>query len=262
MPRARSWDAARRRRRRRSTASNSGSTSRSSCSTGTGSRTSSAAISARRSLLRPPVTAFISARVGNSLVLALAALVVLLPVSLVLGIWSGIRRDRADDHAISIVSLGLIALPGVRHGDAARGVHRRDAGAPAAHVDPRERRRALESQAARAARADALPGRLAVRDPDGALGRERGDAGGLRRDGAPERHPRASGRPAPCAAQLARPDGAGVRAHDPVPDRRASSSSRRSSPIRASGRGSSRPSSRATFPPSRAWPCSWPPSTS
>lgn len=57
------------------------------------------------------VTAFISARVGNSLVLALAALVVLLPVSLVLGIWSGIRRDRADDHAISIVSLGLIALP-------------------------------------------------------------------------------------------------------------------------------------------------------
>src|SRR3989442_2166677 len=41
-----------------------------------------------------PVTSFISARAGKSLVLAIAALLVLLPVSLALGIWSGIRRDR------------------------------------------------------------------------------------------------------------------------------------------------------------------------
>lgn len=58
-----------------------------------------------------PVTSFISARVGKSLVLAIAALIVMLPISLALGIWSGIRRDRPVDHAISIVSLALIALP-------------------------------------------------------------------------------------------------------------------------------------------------------
>jgi peptide/nickel transport system permease protein len=58
-----------------------------------------------------PVTSFISARVGKSLVLAIAALLVLLPVSLALGIWSGIRRDRPVDHVISVASLALIALP-------------------------------------------------------------------------------------------------------------------------------------------------------
>jgi peptide/nickel transport system permease protein len=58
-----------------------------------------------------PVTSFISARIGKSLVLAVAALLVLLPVALAFGIWSGIRRDRSADRAISVVSLGLIALP-------------------------------------------------------------------------------------------------------------------------------------------------------
>jgi peptide/nickel transport system permease protein len=58
-----------------------------------------------------PVTSFISARAGKSLVLALAALIVLLPVSLALGVLSGIKRDRPIDHAISVTSLALIALP-------------------------------------------------------------------------------------------------------------------------------------------------------
>jgi peptide/nickel transport system permease protein len=58
-----------------------------------------------------PVTSFISARAGKSVVLALAALIVLLPVSLALGVLSGIRRDRPIDHAISVTSLALIALP-------------------------------------------------------------------------------------------------------------------------------------------------------
>jgi peptide/nickel transport system permease protein len=58
-----------------------------------------------------PVTSFISARAGKSLVLAVAALIVLLPVSLALGVLSGIRRERAIDHAISVTSLALIALP-------------------------------------------------------------------------------------------------------------------------------------------------------
>jgi peptide/nickel transport system permease protein len=58
-----------------------------------------------------PVTSFISTRAGKSLALALAALLVLLPISLGFGIWAGIRRERPVDHAISIVSLALIALP-------------------------------------------------------------------------------------------------------------------------------------------------------
>ena len=60
---------------------------------------------------RQPVTAFVSARVGNSLVLAGITLLVLCTVSTVLGVWAGIRRGRPADHVISGVSLTLIALP-------------------------------------------------------------------------------------------------------------------------------------------------------
>ena len=58
-----------------------------------------------------PVTDFISGRVGNSLTLALLALVVLFAVSGVLGVIAGVRRGRAVDQAISGASLALIALP-------------------------------------------------------------------------------------------------------------------------------------------------------
>lgn len=58
-----------------------------------------------------PVTTFISQRAGKSLVLALAALLVLLPVSFAFGVWAGVRRDRPVDHVISVASLALIALP-------------------------------------------------------------------------------------------------------------------------------------------------------
>jgi peptide/nickel transport system permease protein len=58
-----------------------------------------------------PVTSFIAARAGKSLILALATLIVLLPISLLFGVLAGIRRDRAVDHAISLTSLALIALP-------------------------------------------------------------------------------------------------------------------------------------------------------
>lgn len=58
-----------------------------------------------------PVTAFISARLGNSVILALAALLVTLPVAVLLGTIAGVRRGRAADRAISTVSLGLIAVP-------------------------------------------------------------------------------------------------------------------------------------------------------
>jgi peptide/nickel transport system permease protein len=58
-----------------------------------------------------PVTSFIAARAGKSLILALATLIVLLPISLFFGVIAGIRRERAADHAISLTSLALIALP-------------------------------------------------------------------------------------------------------------------------------------------------------
>ncbi len=58
-----------------------------------------------------PVTSFISQRIGNSLILALVTMIVLVPISLALGVWAGIRRDRTADHLISSLSLGLIALP-------------------------------------------------------------------------------------------------------------------------------------------------------
>jgi peptide/nickel transport system permease protein len=58
-----------------------------------------------------PVTAFISARLGNSVVLAIAALLVMVPFATLLGTIAGVRRGRAADHAISLISLGLIALP-------------------------------------------------------------------------------------------------------------------------------------------------------
>ncbi len=60
---------------------------------------------------RLPVTSFIAARLGNSVMLALAAIVLMLPLALGLGTIAGIRRGRASDHAIASISLGLIALP-------------------------------------------------------------------------------------------------------------------------------------------------------
>ena len=60
---------------------------------------------------RAPVTDFVSTRLGKSLILAAFALALLVPVAIALGVWSGLRRGRAADHAISTVSLALIALP-------------------------------------------------------------------------------------------------------------------------------------------------------
>jgi peptide/nickel transport system permease protein len=57
------------------------------------------------------VTSYISSRLGNSLALALAALVLIIPISVVLGTLAGVKRGRSADHAVSAVSLGLIALP-------------------------------------------------------------------------------------------------------------------------------------------------------
>jgi peptide/nickel transport system permease protein len=57
------------------------------------------------------VTSFISSRLSNSLILAGATLLVLIPGSVLLGAWAGVRRGKTADHVISGLSLGLIALP-------------------------------------------------------------------------------------------------------------------------------------------------------
>jgi peptide/nickel transport system permease protein len=58
-----------------------------------------------------PVGDLLSARVGNSAFLVLAASVVAIPLSLFLGVWTAMRRDRPADHIVSTATLVLAALP-------------------------------------------------------------------------------------------------------------------------------------------------------
>jgi peptide/nickel transport system permease protein len=58
-----------------------------------------------------PVSELLSDRVGNSAFLVLLASVVAIPLSIALGVWMAMRRDRTVDHASSTVMLVLAALP-------------------------------------------------------------------------------------------------------------------------------------------------------
>ncbi len=58
-----------------------------------------------------PVTSFIGERAVNSGVLAVLTILLLIPISIVLGVWAGVRRDKPIDHAISTTTLAFIALP-------------------------------------------------------------------------------------------------------------------------------------------------------
>jgi peptide/nickel transport system permease protein len=58
-----------------------------------------------------PVSDLLSARVGNSVFLVLVASIVALPLSLLIGVWTAMRRDRPVDHITSTVTLVLAALP-------------------------------------------------------------------------------------------------------------------------------------------------------
>ncbi len=58
-----------------------------------------------------PVSSLIGERFANTFILALATAVVLLPLALLLGAWAGTRIARLSDHAISLTSLVLIAIP-------------------------------------------------------------------------------------------------------------------------------------------------------
>jgi peptide/nickel transport system permease protein len=58
-----------------------------------------------------PIRDLIPARLTNSLILAGAALLVIVPVSVLLGLAAALRRDRFSDHLITIGALALMAVP-------------------------------------------------------------------------------------------------------------------------------------------------------
>lgn len=58
-----------------------------------------------------PVGELLSGRVSNSFFLVLIAAVVAIPLSILVGVWTAMRRDRPVDHVLSTASLVLAALP-------------------------------------------------------------------------------------------------------------------------------------------------------
>ena len=58
-----------------------------------------------------PVTQLLSDRVGNSAFLVFVASVVAIPLSILIGVWLAMKRDRPADHVTSTVTLVLAALP-------------------------------------------------------------------------------------------------------------------------------------------------------
>ncbi len=58
-----------------------------------------------------PVTQLLSDRVGNSVFLVFIASVVAIPLSIAIGVWTAMRRDRPADNITSTVTLVLAALP-------------------------------------------------------------------------------------------------------------------------------------------------------
>ena len=57
------------------------------------------------------VASLIGGRLANSTFLVLVAAIVALPLSLVLGVWMAVKRDRPADHVLSMTTLVLAALP-------------------------------------------------------------------------------------------------------------------------------------------------------
>jgi peptide/nickel transport system permease protein len=58
-----------------------------------------------------PVSDLLSSRVANSVFLVLVASAVAIPLSIGIGVWTAMRRDRAVDHVASTVTLVFAALP-------------------------------------------------------------------------------------------------------------------------------------------------------
>jgi peptide/nickel transport system permease protein len=62
-------------------------------------------------LLRVPVLPTVMKALGNSLVLAAFALIIIVPTSILLGVWAGLRRDSLLDRTITISTLSMTVIP-------------------------------------------------------------------------------------------------------------------------------------------------------
>lgn len=62
-------------------------------------------------VLRTPIRPLVFERLGNSLQLALVALLLIVPVSVGLGVVAGLKEGRFVDRLISVAGLSLIAIP-------------------------------------------------------------------------------------------------------------------------------------------------------
>jgi peptide/nickel transport system permease protein len=60
---------------------------------------------------REPVTELIGGRLTNTLLLVSIAFLITVPLSLLIGVWAAVRRDRPVDHGVSTISLLLNAIP-------------------------------------------------------------------------------------------------------------------------------------------------------
>lgn len=58
-----------------------------------------------------PVSKLIGGRLANSALLVLISALVALPLSIGLGVWMAVRRDKLADHVLSMTTLALAALP-------------------------------------------------------------------------------------------------------------------------------------------------------
>jgi peptide/nickel transport system permease protein len=58
-----------------------------------------------------PITEVVKPRLSNSAILAAFAFLVAVPAAVIIGVWTGVRRDTWEDRAISIGSLVAISLP-------------------------------------------------------------------------------------------------------------------------------------------------------
>ncbi len=60
---------------------------------------------------KKPITEVVRPRLSNSAILAVFAFLVAVPAAVIIGVWTGVRRDTWGDRAISIGSLVAISLP-------------------------------------------------------------------------------------------------------------------------------------------------------
>jgi len=61
--------------------------------------------------LQVPIVSVLPDRLFNSLVLTVATLVVIVPISILFGLFAALRRDQPADRAISVTGLSLMAVP-------------------------------------------------------------------------------------------------------------------------------------------------------